>query len=196
MWTTWMEVSSARTRFGKTNSGWFDAFGFYGWSNKVFLPDAKINVRNRSTLSHDCMEFYQSAKNITYNFAVCQLIQHIYFSPSVADGPLKRYWREIWDEWKIMVWCKFQNTNQRGISKIYYLSYLPNCIQNGVNFHWIYKLVLRLDHQYLLKRLRDYQPDQNQTPVQEHVSMAVIEIWNNFAMLICQNRRKRRLISH
>lgn len=208
LWTTWMEGGPARTRYGRTKSGWFDAFSFDDWFNTIFLPAAKklpgTKVLIGDNLSSHFTELVLSECE-KCNIKFCCLpanSTHLLQPLDVAFyGPLKRYWRQLLDEWKMTVRRKSQTLTKEEFPKLLFKLYTklyPTGNEVSANMQAGFKAcgIYPLDPQHPLKRLPDYQPEQNQVPVQEHVSTAVIEVLREFRGVdVPAQRQKKKKIN-
>lgn len=204
LWTTWMEGGPARTRYGRTKSGWFDACAFGDWFSTIFLPAAKklpgCKVLIGDNLSSHFTEFVLTECE-QYNIKFCCLpanSTHLLQPLDVAFyGPLKKYWRQILDEWKMTVRRRSQSLTKEEFPKLLFKLYTklyPEGKEVSANMQAGFKAcgIYPLDPRQPLKRLPDHQPEQNQEPLNEHVSAAVIDVLKEFRGVDVPTQRLKR----
>lgn len=116
LWSTWCEGGPPGTRYGRTKSGWFDTFAFSDWFRTTFIPAVR-NLEGPKLIigdnlsSHFNPEVLRLATENDIKFCclppnsthLCQPLDVAFY------GPLKKYWRQVLDTWKLLLKRKSRN---------------------------------------------------------------------------------------
>lgn len=210
LWSTWCEGGPPGTRYGRTKSGWFDSYSFSDWFRTVFLTAAK-KIEGTKVLFGDNLSSHFDGEVLNLceknNIKFCCLppnSTHICQPLDVAFyGPLKKYWRQTLDSWKMTLKRKgrtlskdeFPSLLKKLYSKVYPTEETSKNLKAGFEKCGIYPF----NPDKVLVRLPDHQTAEVATTseIEANTSSAVIEVLkelrgvNNVA---AEKRKRKKLI--